>query len=681
MSFVYPNFLWALLLLIIPIIIHLFNFRKYKTVYFSKVDFLNEVVEDSKSGNKLKHLLILLSRLLMITALVLAFSQPFIPTGENQKTENITSIYIDNSFSMQAIGTDGDLLNEVKNKAIEVIKSMDENEKINLLTSDLLAKDQRFYSKSEIIERIKEIDLTPVSKTLASVLNLQTDLINNSEEDANKRLLIFSDFQTSTSKLDEFNKDEIPTFFYQPKAEISGNVYIDSVWFESPVQRINLPIELHYRIINQSSKEVNDLKTTLAINDNEKAWSNANIAPNSSTEGKISFTNTTTGLKKGKLSIKTNQLFFDDDYFFTYEINESVRILLITQDNTSKNLEQLYVLNPYYKFDLKNINNINQEDFKDKDLIILQNIDNIPSGISEKLDEALKNGSTVSLITGEQANLPNWNSFLNSHKLPGLLRLSNLNSELNYFNAEDPLYYGVFENSPENYKYPKLKQAYPLNISPSNNFISLFNYNNTDPFLIYSKFNNGRIFVQSTPLNSSFSNFQNHALFAATYLRIAETSNLNKKLQFSIGETGSQYPLNTSVEEKNQIHLINIENKVDVIPSVINSNSSRYLSFDQIKEQINTSGFYSLKNEENFKDEVAFNYSRQESEIVNFNKSEIIENFENANWKNVKPLEVNEAGDIEISSLKVAEYWRFLLILALCFLAIEILLLKLWKTK
>jgi len=147
MSFVYPNFLWALLLLIIPIVIHLFNFRKYQTVYFSKVDFLTEAIEDSRSGNKLKHLLVLLSRLLMISALVLAFSQPFIPTLGNEKTENITSIYIDNSFSMQAIGQDGDLLNEVKNKAIDLVKSLNEDEKINLLTTELLSKDQRFYSK------------------------------------------------------------------------------------------------------------------------------------------------------------------------------------------------------------------------------------------------------------------------------------------------------------------------------------------------------------------------------------------------------------------------------------------------------------------------------------------------------------------------------------------------------
>ena len=144
MSFVYPNFLWAFFILLIPIIVHLFNFRRYKTVYFSRVKFLKEVVEDSKSGAKLKHLLVLLSRLLLLSCLVLAFAQPYLPAEEGEMTENLTSIYLDNSFSMQSEGTDGDLLNEVKNQAIEIVKSLAENERVNLLTSDLNSVDQRF---------------------------------------------------------------------------------------------------------------------------------------------------------------------------------------------------------------------------------------------------------------------------------------------------------------------------------------------------------------------------------------------------------------------------------------------------------------------------------------------------------------------------------------------------------
>ena len=678
MSFVYPNFLWALFLLIIPIIIHLFNFRKYKTVYFSKVDFLTEVVEDSKSGNKLKHLLVLLSRLLLITALVLAFAQPFISTGENQKTENITSIYIDNSFSMQAQGKDGNLLNEVKNKAINLVKSLAENEKVNLVTTELLAKDQRFYSKSEIIDRIKEIDLTPVSTPLSHILNLQTDLLSKSETDANQRLFILSDFQKSTSQLNDFSKTEVPTFYYQAKGEISGNIFIDSIWFESPVQRLNAAIEVFFRVKNQSKKEVVDLNISLSINNQEKGWKTLNIAPNGYIEESISFTNTQQGIKKGKLYINTNQLFFDDDFYFTYTINERVNILLITDKNANKNLEQLYMLNDFYNYTAITSDKVKQDDFENKQLIILQNINNIPSGVKDKLADALKNGSTVCLIPGENADINNWNSFLGRYKLPTLLQKSGLNAELNNFNANDPLYNGVFEEKPSHYKYAKVIQTYTLNISSTQNFISLFEYGD-DPFLLYSNLKNGRLFLQTSPLNLSFTDFQNQALFAATYLRIAETSSLEKKLYFTIGAS-ENYPLHLNIDEKNQIHLKNKNHQIDLIPSVINTNISREIVFDQLYEQLNKADFYALENSAGFKAIVAFNYSRFESNIESMTSDEIQRNFENSNWNPVKALEINDKGQIEISTLKPQEYWRILLILALLFIAIEILLLKLWKS-
>src|SRR5436190_17609972 len=99
MNFVYPNFLWASTLVAIPIIIHLFNFRRYKIVYFSRVKFLKEVTEDSRSGVKLKHLLVLISRILAILCLVFAFAQPYIPTGSSANIENMSLVYIDNSYS------------------------------------------------------------------------------------------------------------------------------------------------------------------------------------------------------------------------------------------------------------------------------------------------------------------------------------------------------------------------------------------------------------------------------------------------------------------------------------------------------------------------------------------------------------------------------------------------------
>src|ERR1035438_3666616 len=95
MQFLHSNFLFALSALAIPIIIHLFNFRRYKTVYFSNVTFLKELKEETASQSKLKHLLVLACRLLALAFLVFAFAQPYIPNKKNQLSSGrkFVSIY------------------------------------------------------------------------------------------------------------------------------------------------------------------------------------------------------------------------------------------------------------------------------------------------------------------------------------------------------------------------------------------------------------------------------------------------------------------------------------------------------------------------------------------------------------------------------------------------------------
>ena len=91
MKFLYPEFLFGLFTLIIPIIIHLFNFRRSKKVYFSSTRFLKNIKKSTSQKRQIKHFLILFSRLLFLTFLVLAFAQPFIPsTDKNPQAKAAT---------------------------------------------------------------------------------------------------------------------------------------------------------------------------------------------------------------------------------------------------------------------------------------------------------------------------------------------------------------------------------------------------------------------------------------------------------------------------------------------------------------------------------------------------------------------------------------------------------------
>src|SRR3954462_544708 len=111
MYFLYPAFLFALLSLAIPVVIHLFNFRKYKKVYFSNVQFLKELQEQQASRRNLKERLILAARLLAVLFLVLAFAKPFIPHNQavTVAKQQVVSIFLDNSYSMQTLSKEGSL--------------------------------------------------------------------------------------------------------------------------------------------------------------------------------------------------------------------------------------------------------------------------------------------------------------------------------------------------------------------------------------------------------------------------------------------------------------------------------------------------------------------------------------------------------------------------------------------
>ncbi|MBK9592442.1 MAG: BatA and WFA domain-containing protein [Crocinitomicaceae bacterium] len=679
MNFVYPNFLWASLLIAVPIIIHLFNFRRYKTVYFSRVKFLKEVTEDSRSGLKLKHLLILISRILAILFLVFAFAQPYIPTADQNSTENTSLIYIDNSYSMEAEGSDGNLLNESKNQAIELVKSFDQTEKVALFTCDLLSTQYRYYSPADVIEAIKKIDFSARTTKLSTVLNSQVDMIATQQKLSNNRIFIFSDFQKSSNTLTDFKREEIQCYYYQPKGQVLENIYVDSVWFETPVHRVDAPIDVFFRIQNQSDMSQQDLSINLKIEGNQPAPKRISVEANSSAIGSINFTDKTPGIKKGSIAVSTSQLYFDDEYFFTYEIKKQVEILLVKNDVSDvKNLEQLYGLDDYYHYEATTINGLTQEKFKDKELIVLQNINKIPSGIQDMIGEALKDGCTVILIPGEEPEMSSWNLFLNSHNLPSMNQ-QNKPGELSYFNSDDPLYSGVFETKPSNYKFPEVSKSFSLNVQGSQNFITLFGFNSTQPFMYYGNRANGRLVFMAAPLKLAFSNFQNHALFAASFLRFAETASFQKPLAMTIGKM-ENFPMNTALDEKNPIHLINTEMQVDYIPLVVHSGNTRALSFAQIQDELKSSGFYELSNQTDYKDILALNYNRMESDISCYSADEIKNQFTKVGWQNAQPLQVDTAGQLEISSLKASEWWRWCLILALIFFAVEILLLKFWKS-
>ena len=281
MSFLFPAFLFALLTLAIPVIIHLFNFKRYKTLYFSNVSLLKRIKQESKKKSQLKQLLILIARLLAITSLVIAFSRPYIPL--TRKTSNaarqVVAIYIDNTFSMKAESEKGPLLEQAKLKAIEIANSYRVSTQYLLITSDFLPENELLLNKEQFIQKVAEIKESPLSPKLSNVYSQAIRTITASIKKADKTIYLLSDFQKNSTDIESIKPDSsVWTYLFPLKAGKTNNLLIDSCWFEVPIRKIGQPEKLFVRIKNLSDQAYQNIPVRLTINDSLKAITNINIS-------------------------------------------------------------------------------------------------------------------------------------------------------------------------------------------------------------------------------------------------------------------------------------------------------------------------------------------------------------------------------------------------------------------
>jgi len=170
MTFLYPSFLWALAALSIPVIIHLFNFRKTTRVFFSNTRFLRQIKEATTAKRRLKHYLILASRLLFLAFLIITFCQPIIPAEDQLGSNRNIILYLDNSQSMSAQLDD-------KTRGLDAAIGFDRSivdvlppeTRYKWITSDFSPFSNTFKTKPEVLDLLTQIRLSPVSRTLEEV--------------------------------------------------------------------------------------------------------------------------------------------------------------------------------------------------------------------------------------------------------------------------------------------------------------------------------------------------------------------------------------------------------------------------------------------------------------------------------------------------------------------------------
>ncbi|MBL1279118.1 MAG: BatA domain-containing protein [Fluviicola sp.] len=677
MKFLYPQFLWALLVLIIPIVIHLFNFKRYKTLYFSSLFFVKHVDQKTKSTKSLKHLLVLLSRLLAFIFLVLAFAQPYFSNGDSSKqsSESLVSIYIDNSFSMQANGSEGELLSEARENARNIIEKASLDTRFLIATNDLSGSEERILTKIEAFEKIDKIKFSALTRTIDDVVQWQVNGYEKNQltDNVSIQSVLLSDFQKlNGASVSKINGENITFLPIKLNAENKANIFIDSLWFSSPIHKINTKNELNIRIVNKGESDKVNTEVLISIGQFKKTIF-VDIPNNQSITTKIGYMDKSMGTKTGKVQVVDNPVFFDDSYYLSYEVKKNINVLILDGEDAVPNSAMVLDLDNYFNYSSKKITAITKNDFEEKDFVIINGANEMTNGMTNYLTDFISTGGSVALFPGKNPNISGWNAFLQINELPLLGKRISTGTKIKNLNYDDPFFSGVFDSRTKKLNLPSVATVYQAIVTNQSMANSLIELQNGLP--LFAKVQkNGSAYVFYSSLHEDFGAFAKDALFSTITLRMAELSQRKQPEYIVIGED-SRYPVYEKISKENPIHIVG--EGVDFIPQTTAMSGINYISLKDANniQQLKANNF-ELKTDKII-GAISLNYNRKESDLKTNNEEEIIAQLKNMGAENIEFNEIG--GDSQLSTIDIQKpfsYWKIFIILTLIFVAIEMLLIR-----
>ena len=637
MQFKYPEILWGLLLLLIPILIHLFQLRRFKKTPFTNVKFLKQVVTESRKSSTLKKWLLLLARLGLLAALVIAFAQPFI-ANESALQEKETVFYLDNSFSMNGEIENGNLF---KNTIQEFIKAIPKDQRFTLFTNNQVFKDVEI---KDIQNDLLNLNVTSEQLGVAEIV-LKGNTYFSNEAGIQKNLVLISDFQQrmgAIQKVDSISNVNIT--YIKPANNKIINTSIDSVFIGD---RTNGTIELVAQLSTNSSEQT----VPVSLFNEEVLIAKTAGKFDDSKNAEVRFTVNANDVILGKVALTDTGLDYDNQFYFNLDKKSKIKVLVIS--NSSADFLNRIYSNDEFALTSSSLEQLNYSAIDNQDLVVFNEIQKIPNSLITAIKSFSTNGGNYVLIPAIDGDLNSYNELAtlnNSRYVNAIVQ----EMAISTIKTEHPIFANVFDKNVTDFQFPKVKERFKITTKDP----VAIEFQNKEPFLIGS--NNAYFFAAS--INNDNSNFKNSPLIVPTFYNMGINSLKLLPLYASL-RNQVEIELPITLQQDDIIKIANEKNEFipqqRVLPKKVQIN---------FIENPKEAGIYRIMHNDNTIRHISFNDNRKESELL---YSQI-------------PVENNNSSlsDFFLESQKnnaINEFWKWFAILALAFVLIETLLQRFLK--
>jgi hypothetical protein len=645
MQFNNPEILYFLALLVIPILVHLFQLQKFLKTPFTNVAFLQKLAQQTRKSSRIKKWLILCTRMLLFSAILFAFSQPYLSKKNTSKKQH-TFIYLDNSLSTSAKGEKGNLLQV---SAQEIIENASIEDSYSLQTNDKFHKEITY---SELKKELKKVKSVSTNLDLASVLLKVNSNYNNKSNTLHKNILI-SDFQDSYN----YKFTNVTTSFsaIKLKSNQKNNISIDSVFINNKNTN-NFTVNVVVKNQGEEKKNI-----PIAIFNGNLLLSKQSYSIKRNATKTISFTLQNQSNFLGKIETTFNDTFtFDNSFYFS--LNSTKKINVLSIGNEANFLAKIFTKDEF-NLTQSSLQNVNYNTIQKQQLILLNELVEIPETLSNSIQEYSKKGGNIVIIPNNKAAVNSYNNLLKKvtnskidSKISDTLKITDIN-------YKHPLFKNVFSKKVRNFQYPITKSYYPISSKNSSKIVS---FENNLSFISQIKDTNSKVYWFASSLKRSNGNFLNSPLIVPIFYNFAKLSFQHSKLYYFLDDLNN-IDIETQLEKD---AILTISNPtLSFIPTQQTFQNKVRIT---TKKQPIEVGFYSILSKKDTLKTLSFNSPKKESLLNFIDLNSLKEKNSNMNIA----LSIADVFKDLNKKNEVHSLWKWFLGLAIVSLLLEIFILK-----
>ena len=544
MSFLNPIFLFALVAVGLPLVIHLLNLRKPKRIQFSTLAFFKELQKTTIRKIKVKRWVLLMLRLLAIASLAMVLARPFLPpalsTGASSNQPTVYAILVDNSISMSRIGSKGPLLNQAKELITTIVESSKEGDRFIIQPTNGEPLNASVSTANQVNRRIDEIEITKAGAFLSERIGTLFNVLEESPFQ-NKKVYLIDDRNSEllsvlNSTFEEEKSKFALTILNVEEVEVQ-NTFTSKVSTTSSMVGKDIPFTLEVSVKNSGNVVAAKQFLTLNVEGATVGQYSLQIAPEETQTFSFDINPNKSGSITGVVSIEGDGFLLDNEYYFSIQIPSKRNILWVNKNSknptdvsyTSAILNAQGDKNNQIEYKSITTEELSSTDITGYDAVILEGIDEIPEYIFSNIQEFVQNGKGLIFFPSETANIQNYNKFMNLFNAGNFVGVM---GEYTSFKSiakgselleDHPIFTGLFERESDDeqltFTVPDIYYYLKLRTNNSGLGLNIIEMNNGDALLREKKFGEGRVLIYTIGNDPSWSNFPVKALYAPAYYR------------------------------------------------------------------------------------------------------------------------------------------------------------------